>query len=75
MSHGNTRLASLARTHAGRAVPRLAAIVENPYQPPGDRVAAARVLLELMRGRPARRSRPKAAPETLIRVVWADPTT
>lgn len=76
MSYGNSKLARLAHPHAERAIERLAAIVENGYQPPGARVAAARALLDLAYGRPVRRPRakPTAAIPRVAQVNWGDPT-
>jgi hypothetical protein len=77
-SHGNSRLARLARPLAERAILRLAAIVDSGDEPPGARVAAARALLEFSYGKPARRPRaaptPLRVPERSLRIEWAEPT-
>lgn len=73
MTHGNNRLARLARPYAGRAVLSLAAIVDDGTQSAEVRMAAACALLELAYGRPA--SPPRAEPAAsiqprLVQVEW-----
>ncbi|MCI0429072.1 MAG: hypothetical protein L0210_00815 [Rhodospirillales bacterium] len=76
MSHGNSKLARLARPHAERAIQRLAAIVDNGYQPGSVRVAAARALLEFGYGRPTNAARRRSATvpsDRVVEVHWEEP--
>jgi hypothetical protein len=76
MSLGNSKLARLARPHAERAIQRLAGIADNGFHPASARVAAARALLELGYGRPARKASRRSATEPIEPVVeihWAGP--
>lgn len=72
MSHGNNKLARLARPHAECAILGLAAAVDG-CQSASARVAAARALLEFGYGQP--RAKPTAVPiPRVIKIDWADPT-
>ena len=76
MPDASHELAALARVHADRAIRRLAAILDAPWTSTNARIAAARVLLTLAAGKPAKTPRPKPAARPVpraIRIDWAEP--
>jgi hypothetical protein len=72
MAHGNSKLARLARPHAARAIGELVAILENRWNSPATRVAAARAVVDFAYGRPAPRPRATPTPAPIPRVVRVD---
>lgn len=76
MPDASHELAALARVHAERAIRRLAVIIDAPWTSTNARIAAARVLLSLAAGKPAKAPRPKPAARPVpraIRIDWAEP--